>query len=38
MADMDYFGPVRAHDEKRLLDRIVADRDDQVGLVDRLCA
>ena len=27
--------PAGAHDEGRLLDRVVADRDDQVGLVDR---
>ena len=36
IADMDHLGPVRAHDERRLLDRVVADREDQIGLVDRL--
>ena len=36
VADVDHLRPVRPHDERRLLDRVVADRDDQVGLVDRL--
>ena len=36
VADMDHLRPLRAHDEGRLLDRVVADRDDQVGAVDRL--
>ena len=36
IADMDHPRPVRPHDEGRLLDRVVADADDQVGPVDRL--
>ena len=36
VADMDHLRPLRAHDEGRLLDRVVADGDDQVGAVDRL--
>ena len=36
VADVDHLRPVRAHEERRLLDRVVADRDDQVGPVDRL--
>ena len=36
VADVDHLRPVRAHDEGRLLDGVVADRDDQVGLIDRL--
>ena len=35
-ADMDHLRPVVAHDEGRLLDGVVADRDDEIGLVDRL--
>ena len=35
-ADMDHLRPARAHEEGRLLDRVVADGDDQVGAVDRL--
>jgi hypothetical protein len=34
VADMQYLWSFRAHDEGRLLDRVVADRDDQVGAVD----
>ena len=36
VADMDHLRPLRAHDEGRLLDRVVPDGDDEVGLVDRL--
>ena len=36
IADMDHLRPVRPHQERRLLDRVVTDRDDQVGPVDRL--
>ena len=35
VADMDHLRPALAHDEGRLLDRVVADGDDQVGPVDR---
>ena len=35
-ADVDDLRPARPHDEGRLLHRVVTDRDDQVGLVDRL--
>jgi hypothetical protein len=33
---MQYLRAFRAHDEGRLLDRVVADRDDQIGAVDGL--
>ena len=36
VADMDHLRPLRPHDEGRLLDRVVPDRDDQVRLVDGL--
>ena len=36
VADVDHLRTLGAHDEGRLLDGIVADRDDQVGTVDRL--
>ena len=36
VADVDHLRPALAHDEGRLLDRVVANGDDQVGLVDRL--
>src|ERR1700745_230902 len=36
VTDMDDVGPVSAHDERRLLDRIVADRDDEVRALDGL--
>ena len=36
IADVDHLRPVRPHQERRLLDRVVTDRDDQVGPVDRL--
>ncbi len=36
IADMDHLRAFRAHDEGRLLDRIVTDRDDQVGAIDGL--
>ena len=36
VADMDDVRPVPAHDERRLLDRIVADRDDEVRALDGL--
>ena len=34
VADMDHLRAFRAHDEGRLLDRIVPNGDDQVGAVD----
>ena len=37
VADMDHLRPALAHDEGRLLDRVVADGDDQVGPVHRPC-
>ena len=36
VADMQYLRSFLAHDEGRLLDRVVADRDDQIGAVDGL--
>jgi hypothetical protein len=36
IADMDDVRPVPAHDERWLLDRIVADRDDEVRALDGL--
>ena len=36
IADMDHLRPFVAHDEGRLLDRVVADGDDEVGALDRL--
>ena len=36
-ADVDHLWPRCAHQERRLLDRVVADRDDQVRPVDRPC-
>lgn len=35
-ADMDHLRSITAHQERRLLDGVVADRNDQIGLVDRL--
>ena len=34
VADVDHLGTLRAHDEWRFLDRIVADGDDQIGTID----
>ena len=34
VADVDHLRPVVVHDERRLLARVVADGDDQVGLLD----
>ena len=36
IADVDHLRALRAHDEGRLLDGVVADGNDQVGAVDRL--
>ena len=36
VADVDHLGTLRAHDERRLLDRIVTDGDDQIGAIDGL--
>src|ERR1700754_5316431 len=36
VADMDHLRALRAHDEGRLLDRVVTDGDDQVGTIDGL--
>jgi hypothetical protein len=38
VADVDHLRTLRAHDERRLLDRIVTDGDDQIGAIDRLHA
>ena len=35
VTDVDHLRPALAHDERWLLHRVVADGDDQVGLVDR---
>jgi len=35
-ADMDHLRPVMAHQERRLFDGVVADREDQIGAIDRL--
>ena len=34
VADVDHLGTLRAHDERRLLDRIVTDSDDQIGAIN----
>ena len=36
IADMDHFWPTRTHQKGRLLDRVMADGENQVGLVDGL--
>ncbi len=35
IADMQHRRPVRPHEERRLLHRVMADRDDEIGPVDR---
>ena len=34
VADVDHLGTLRAHDERRFLDRIVTDGDDQIGAIN----
>ena len=35
VADMNHLQAVGAHQERRLLDRVMADRDDQIGMIHR---
>ena len=37
VADVDHLQAAGAHQERRLLDRVMADRDDQIGMIHRPC-
>jgi hypothetical protein len=36
LADVDHTWTLRSHDEWRLLDSVMADRQDEIGTVDRI--